>query len=119
MAEFTDLDDVSVIHSLKLWGSSDDAALAALCRGLLFRQLYKTIDLTHLGEDAGKLARVIDSAKSALATAGGDPAYDLFYDEPEDTPYEAYSPDAPRRARMRSSCRTRRGSSCRSGRSRR
>jgi hypothetical protein len=35
---------------------------------------------------------MIEAAKLALAAAGGDPAYDLFYDEPEDTPYEAYSP---------------------------
>ena len=92
MEEFTDLDDVSVTHCLKLWASSDDSALASLCRGLLFRRLYKTVDLTHLGTDAGKLAAILEAAKAAVAAAGGDQAYDLFYDEPEDTPYEAYSP---------------------------
>jgi HD superfamily phosphohydrolase len=93
MEEFTDLDDVSVTHSLKLWASSDDAPLAALCRGLLFRRLYKTIDLTHFGDDAAKLAAAIEATRSAVSAVGGDPAYDLFYDEPEDTPYEAYSPN--------------------------
>ena len=48
--EFVDLDDVSVMHCFKLWQASDDPALAGLCRGLLFRRVYKTIDLTHAGD---------------------------------------------------------------------
>lgn len=37
--EFVDLDDISVLHSFKVWQASDDPALAGLCRGLLFRRV--------------------------------------------------------------------------------
>jgi HD superfamily phosphohydrolase len=84
--EFVDLDDVSVLHCFKVWQSSDDAALAGLCRGLLFRRVYKTIDLTHLA-DAKAATHAAEAAGGAVAKAGGDPAYDVFYDEPSETPY--------------------------------
>jgi hypothetical protein len=32
-------------------------------------------------------------AVDAVRSAGGDPDYDLFFDEPADTPYEAYEPE--------------------------
>ena len=87
--EFIDLDDVSMLHCFKLWQSSDDPALAGLCRGLMFRQVYKTIDLTHLG-DAGQAKGAFDAAAVAVGAAGGDRLYDLFYDEPAETPYAAH-----------------------------
>jgi HD superfamily phosphohydrolase len=92
MAEFTDLDDVSVNHCLKLWTRSDDAVLARLCRGLLYRGLYKTIDLSHVS-DAQEAAGLLDRAACAVAGAGGDSKYDLFYDQPADTPYDTYRPE--------------------------
>ena len=91
MAEFADLDDVSIQHCFKLWLDGPDAPLASLCRGLLFRRLYKTIDLSHLDGPAARAAA--GRAAAAIAAAGGDPAYDVFYDEPANTPYEVYSPD--------------------------
>ena len=94
MGEFTDLDDVSVNHCFKLWTRSDDKVLARLCRGLLFRGLYKTIDLSH-AIDAQEAATLLSKAEAAVAAAGGDPAYDLFYDEPADTPYDTYRPEGP------------------------
>jgi HD superfamily phosphohydrolase len=84
--EFRDLDDVSVWHCFKVWTSSADGTLAALCRGLLFRGLFKTIDLTHRA-DADLARRAAQAAADRIAVAGGDPAYDLFYDEPADRPY--------------------------------
>lgn len=90
--EFTDLDDTSVMHCFKLWTKSHDQVLADLCHGLLFRGLYKTIDLTAT-DDADRRNRVIRAAEQAIAGEGGDPAYEMFYDEPADTPYETYSAD--------------------------
>src|SRR3954454_11084864 len=45
--EFTELDDLSVIHCFKLWADADEPVLAALCRGLLYRGLFKSIDLSR------------------------------------------------------------------------
>jgi len=91
IAEFTDLDDVAVLHCFKLWSAADDVPLAALCRGLLFRRLYKTIDLTRLPPQS--VPHALEHIRSAIAAAGGDVAYDLFYDEPSDTPYESFAAD--------------------------
>ena len=46
LRDIGEVDDVSVLHCFQLWTKSDDKTLAALCRGLLFRRLYKTFDLT-------------------------------------------------------------------------
>jgi HD superfamily phosphohydrolase len=90
--EFLNLDDISVWHCLKMWTKGPDATLAGLCRGLLFRGLYKTIDLTGR-YDAEGARELFARAVKAVQQAGGDPHYDLFYDEPSDTPYEAYQPE--------------------------
>ena len=80
MAEFTDLDDVSVNHCFKLWTRSSDEVLARLCRGLLFRGLYKTIDLSHV-TDAEVARLLVAKAQAAVNAAGGEVSYDLFYDD--------------------------------------
>ena len=86
--EFSELDDVSIQHCLKLWTRADDPILAGLCQGLLQRRLFKAIDLTAL--DHVQARRAVDLATAAVTEAGGDATYDLFYDEPADTPYEMY-----------------------------
>ena len=86
-AEFTDLDDVSMLQCFKVWAAADDAPLAGLCKGLLYRRLFKTVDLTHVNS-AGQATAVVSSAGRAVEIAGGDAIYDLFYDQPSDTPYE-------------------------------
>ena len=87
MEEFTDLDDVSVLHCFKTWRTAEDAPLASLCRGLLDRRLFKTIDLTHVAERE-RAMNAAEAAQRAVAAAGGDATYDVFYDEPADTPYD-------------------------------
>ncbi|HZN65964.1 MAG TPA: HD domain-containing protein [Tepidisphaeraceae bacterium] len=88
--EFTELDDVSVTHCFKVWQASDDAPLARLCRGLLYRRVYKTIDLTQRGREPAEFKKLSEAAAQAVASAGGEPAYDVFADEPSETPYEAH-----------------------------
>lgn len=90
-AEFTDLDDVSLFQCFKTWTTDDDGLLAALCKGLLYRRLYKTIDMTHV--DPPELPELVAAAERAVEKAGGDAGYHLFYDEPADTPYESYYPE--------------------------
>lgn len=86
--EFTELDDVSVLHCFKLWAHSEDGALAGLCRGLLYRKLFKTVDLSHLNDAEAAAAQA--AAQAAIVSAGGDSRYDVFLDEPSDTPYETF-----------------------------
>lgn len=92
MSEFTDLDDVSLLHCFKIWSTTEDAPLAGLCKGLLFRRLFKTIELSPL-DPPQRVRDLVELARAAIKAAGGDPAYDLFYDEPSDMPYETYYPD--------------------------
>lgn len=91
MEQFVQLDDVSVNHCFKLWMGCDDPVLARLCHGLLFRRLYKTVDLSHIG-DAAEMAGLYARAQEAVTRAGGEADYDLFHDEPVDTPYESFDP---------------------------
>ena len=64
-----------------------EAALR-LCQGLLYRRLFKTIDLTRV-EDTAKIEKAVAAAATAIEKAGGESAYTLFYDNPADTPYKA------------------------------
>lgn len=93
-AGFTDLDDVSMLQCFKLWMAADDAPLAGLCEGLLYRRLFKTIELPQV-ESTERVREMVSAAGKAVESAGGDATYDLFYDEPSDTPYETYYPDCP------------------------
>lgn len=80
--EFSDLDDVSVMHCFKLWVHNDDATLASLCRGLLGRQLFKTFDFIYLGPNAA--AAAADGVAAAITARGGDAGYDMFFDQASD-----------------------------------
>ena len=91
--EFQNLDDISVWHCFKVWTRGPDATLANLCRGLLFRGLYKTVDLTNRC-DASNARSIFERSVELVRAGGGDPDYDLFFDEPSDTPYEIYAPDS-------------------------
>lgn len=87
ISEFIELDDVAVMQCFKQWTRSDDATLAALCQGLLYRRLFKTIDLSRLpaGTD---VPAIVEKAKALVDEAGGESDYTLFYDAPADTPYK-------------------------------
>jgi len=79
--QLVELDDVSLVQCFKAWSDGPDQTLARLCKGLLFRKLYKSIDVTGWGESTFEVAR------AAVREMGGDEEYDVFYDEPRDTPY--------------------------------
>jgi HD superfamily phosphohydrolase len=90
--EFVDLDDVSVMHCFKIWRDASDPMLAALCKGILYRRVFKTIDLSRVEPDRARAMAQI--AEAAINTAGGEAAHEMFYDEITDTPYEIYIPDS-------------------------
>ena len=89
LEEFTDLDDVALTNWLKVWTNSDDPLLSRICHGLLYRRLYKTVDVTWVNDPA-RITAIREAAADGISQAGGDAEYDLFYDEPSDTPYEIY-----------------------------
>jgi HD superfamily phosphohydrolase len=87
MAEFNDLDDVSILHCFKLWSHGPDVILAALCRGLLSRRVFKTIDLSRFTDP--KDARSAQTAvERMIAERGGEPGYEMFVDQPSGAGYE-------------------------------
>ena len=88
ISEFIELDDVAVLQCFKQWTRSDDATLAALCQGLLYRRLFKTIDLSRL-PDPSRIDELVQRAKTLIDDAGGESDYAMFYDAPADTPYKA------------------------------
>lgn len=103
MRQLNELDDISILHAFKTWSVGDDPTLARLCRGLLHRRLYKTIDLSTI-EDQADVASIVARACAAVERAGGEAAYDLFYDEPADTPYhldDSASPEASKQILVR------------------
>jgi HD superfamily phosphohydrolase len=91
---FNALDDVGLFGCLRGWIASGDSILARLCSGVLYRKLFKVVDLTAIKGPAG-VKSAVDVAKKAVDLAGGDAEYHLFYDEPHDTPYEIYDGQNP------------------------
>ncbi len=89
--EFIHLDDISIFQCFKVWSQAEDMVMAGLCRGLLNRRLFKSIDLTSM--EPRQAADAVAAAWEAIERAGGEPAYELFYDEPADTPYQIDPPD--------------------------
>jgi HD superfamily phosphohydrolase len=82
--EFVDLDDVSVQHCFKRWARAPDPVLAGLCRGLMERRLFKTLDLSSEADPRAAVHEI----EGEIRRAGGDAAFDCFYDEISDTPYD-------------------------------
>ncbi len=81
--EHNDLDDVAIMHCFKLWSRAGDPVLASLCRGLLFRRVFKTIELTSF-EDPKDARSAITAVERMIAEQGGEVGYEMFSDQPEE-----------------------------------
>ncbi|HMO27325.1 MAG TPA: HD domain-containing protein, partial [Tepidisphaeraceae bacterium] len=90
--QFIELDDITILHCFKHWSRSDDPMLATLSRGLLFRKLFKTIDLSRT-PDTRAVADAVAAVFAHIEQVGGDPHYEMFFDEPADTPYKTDAAD--------------------------
>ena len=55
-------------------------ALAELCRGLLFRRLFKVIDISGL--DDARAQQAFAMAADLVKKGGGEADYEIFLDEP-------------------------------------
>ena len=88
MRELLDLDDAAVTQCFKVWAGGPDELLARLCRDLLDRRVFKTIELRGRPvEDAAA------KAFEAIRGAGGDPEYHLVVDVIESKPYQTAAGD--------------------------
>jgi HD superfamily phosphohydrolase len=88
--QFNDMDDIAVLHCFKLWAHGDDPILASLCRGLLFREVYKSFDLTAI-DDPLVVRKVITAVERLIAEGGGEPGYELFDDQASGSGYESFA----------------------------
>ena len=90
--QFNDMDDIAVLHCFKLWANGDDPILAMLCRGLLFREVYKSIDLSHV-TDTLLFRKAATALERMIADEGGEPAYEMFEDQAFGSGYESFRKD--------------------------
>ena len=93
IGEFNDLDDISILHCFKLWSRGPDVTLASLCRGLLVRRVFKTIDLSRF-QDPKDARAIVTAIERHIAEQGGEPGYDMFVDQPSGAGYESMEGDA-------------------------
>jgi uncharacterized protein len=93
---FQDLDDVTILACFKVWATDviDDPVLQRLCKGLLTRRLYKTVQLPA-DWSPDRVDQAVAAARTAVGGICDDVDYALFYDEPASTPYEAVDADDP------------------------
>ena len=92
IAEFNDLDDTSILHCFKLWSHGPDVVLASLCKGLLLRRVFKTIDLSHFADPKDARAAVT-AVERMIAERGGEPGYEMFVDQPSGAGYQNFEGD--------------------------
>ena len=68
------------------------AVLAGLCKGLLFRKVFKTIDLSRF-EDPRDARSAITAVERHIAEKGGEVGYEMFVDQPSGAGYETFGGD--------------------------
>jgi HD superfamily phosphohydrolase len=90
MSEFLELDDIAILHCFKVWSHGADAVLAMLCRGLLYRKVFKTIDLTRF-EDPKDARSAVTAVERYVAEKGGEPGYEMFVDQTSGSGYESFA----------------------------
>jgi HD superfamily phosphohydrolase len=98
LGQYLALDDHSMTEFLKASSVANDpdGLLQALASGLLHRKLFKAVDAT--GATAGSVARFRGKVVGLLTQRSLDPDFYLADDDPSDTPYKPYDPDAERPA---------------------
>ena len=86
MRELLDLDDAAVTQCFKVWAADarGEPVLSGLCRDLLDRRMFKTLDLAAAGLDP---ADAQAEAHAAVRAAGGEPAMNVLLDVIESKPY--------------------------------
>jgi uncharacterized protein len=87
-ADFTALDDPTLLNAMRVWAGDPDPVLADLAGGLLDRRLFKTVQIPNSRYQ--ELPVLVAQASDIVRAAGGDPRYYLQVDRAADTPYRTY-----------------------------
>ncbi|MEP0841842.1 MAG: HD domain-containing protein [Phycisphaerae bacterium] len=96
LAQYLELDDVSLLGLFAACANATDPHLNELGRGLVERKLYKAIDVTESSRtDIVNFAR---RAEEVVKQADLPPEYAFADDTAADTPYKPYDPDESRPA---------------------
>src|SRR5439155_3937483 len=66
--------------------------LAMLCRGLLYRIVFKTIDLSRF-QDPKDARAAVTAVERYVAENGGEPGYEMFVDQASGSGYESLELD--------------------------
>jgi HD superfamily phosphohydrolase len=90
--DFLSVTDDTLYYALNEWQDCPDEILRTLSRGLLRRQLFKTIDVSSIKNLEEKLAK----AKQLIASQGFDPRYFLMIYESKSLAYQPYVAKAKR-----------------------
>jgi HD superfamily phosphohydrolase len=102
LTSYLDTDDHTVTELMKGCVRSSDATLAGLASGLLYRRLYKCVDVTgHVAEQ--QLSRIMEfreRVRAWMLERGIDLEYGFVEDTASHTPYQPYAPDEEKPARQ-------------------
>ena len=90
--EYLLLDDHTLTEFAKACTKCSDPVLAELANGLLYRRLFKAVDVTT--SSVSGIADFQERAKEIIIESGRDAKYSFARDTPSDTAYQLYNPDA-------------------------
>lgn len=90
--QFLALTDDTIFHALNIWQDCGDPVLRTLARGLLHRELFKTIDVSR----TKNLRKKLVAARRLLASRGADPNYFFMIYESRNLAYQPYVPKGKR-----------------------
>ncbi len=88
LRDYLALDDGTLLGAMRAWEDAKDPTLADLCRRLRARELFKTIELSHVESDVAP-ERAVEIARGVCAEAGLDPDLMVGLDVAEDVPFSA------------------------------
>ncbi|MCX7625465.1 MAG: hypothetical protein N2Z21_04565, partial [Candidatus Sumerlaeaceae bacterium] len=86
LEQFLAVTDDTIFYALNLWRDCADPVLSTLARGLLHRELFKTLDVSH----SRNLRKKVAAARRLLAEKGVDPNYFFMIYESKNLAYQPY-----------------------------
>jgi HD superfamily phosphohydrolase len=96
LSDYLTLDDHSITEFLKACAEAKDEVIRRLGDNLLNRRLFKSVEATQVFQ-AGEAGRISDfdrEVRERFGKLGLDPRFHFADDNPGDTPYKPYDPDA-------------------------